>query len=190
MPAAYNWHPEFGYLCPSPILRRKAGFAVPFVVFGAIAAASSMVVQMADDTPVTDGRSTVAAVRVGDPPAAPVVSQPAIVESATPPEPAIPVTAAASPESIAGEAPSHQQDSATQADSAQAAPVDPPEEVATKPSRQRAAARKSTRSAQNRRRDRGWYNAYAWRPAYHSYSDSSYHSNYSSWRGGGYGRRY
>jgi hypothetical protein len=165
MPSAYNWHPEFGYLCPSPILRRKAGFALPFVAFGAIAAASTMVVQMSDHTPMTDGRSTVAAIHVSDPPAAPVVSRPAIVESATPPEPAIPVIPAASPASIAEAAPSHLQGSATQTDSAQA--VAPPEVVTTKPSRQRVASRKSTGSTQTRRRHRGWYDAYAWRPAYY-----------------------
>jgi hypothetical protein len=198
MPSAYNWHPEFGYLCPSPVLRRKAGYALPFLVFGAIAAASSMVVQMADPTPVTDGRSTAAAIHAGDSPAVSIVSQPAAVVGAAPadvvdaatPETAIPVATAASPDAIVEGTPSHLQDTATQTDSAQAAPVAPPEVTATKPSRKRVAGRKSTRSAQNRRRDQGWYNAYAWQPAYHSYSDNSYRSNYSSYqRGSGYGRR-
>ena len=50
---------ESGYLGPSPILRRKAGFALPFVVFGAIASASGVVLQMADSTPTTDDRSSI-----------------------------------------------------------------------------------------------------------------------------------
>ena len=66
MPSAYNWHPESGYLGPSPILRRKAGFALPFVVFGAIAAASGVVLQMADSTPTTDDRSSIAAILTSD----------------------------------------------------------------------------------------------------------------------------
>src|SRR5262245_2974675 len=97
MPSAYNWHPEFGYLCPSPILRRKAGLALPLVVFGAIAAASSMVLQMADHAPVTD-ETSVAAIHGNDSTEAQIVSQPASDESAPRPEPATHVRTAASPE--------------------------------------------------------------------------------------------
>src|SRR6516164_7707454 len=56
----YNVHPEFGCFCLSSTLRRKAGLALAFIVFGSIAGASGVVVQMAGHEPNVDGRSVIA----------------------------------------------------------------------------------------------------------------------------------
>ncbi len=204
MPSACNLHPKSGYSYSSHILRRKVGFALPFGVFGAIAAASSVVVQMADvtpTTPTTDGRSSIVAFHSSDPPADIIVppafpaeselprgpgTMPAahIVSLAPPAESTPPLEPGASlatstvlPEPNADDAPDSRQDSTTQLGPAQGTPDLAP----TKPSRPSVASKKSRKSAQaqTRRRDRGWYNAYAWRqqPAYY-------------WRGSGYGRSY
>src|SRR4029450_6664685 len=36
MPSAYHVHPEFGYFCPTPYLRRELRVAIVSVLFGAI----------------------------------------------------------------------------------------------------------------------------------------------------------
>lgn len=61
MPSAYKMHSEFGYFCLSPNLRRKVGLALAFIVFGSIAGASGIFVQMADE-PNTNGGSMIAAI--------------------------------------------------------------------------------------------------------------------------------
>ena len=58
----YNVHPEFGCFCLSSTLRRKAGLALAFIVFGSIAGASGIVVQMAGDGPNAAGRAVSAAI--------------------------------------------------------------------------------------------------------------------------------
>jgi hypothetical protein len=47
MPFASDWHPEFGYLCPSLGLRRKLRLAVVAAVFGLTAGAGGMAVLIA-----------------------------------------------------------------------------------------------------------------------------------------------
>ena len=54
MPSACNLHPKFGYPSSSPTLHRRAKFALSFVVFGSIAAASGAVLQVANLTPATN----------------------------------------------------------------------------------------------------------------------------------------
>jgi hypothetical protein len=62
MRSAHKVHPEFNSFCQSPNLRRKAGYAVAFIVFGSIGGASGVVVQMAGNEPHIDGRSVIAAI--------------------------------------------------------------------------------------------------------------------------------
>jgi hypothetical protein len=61
MRSAYNVLPEFGCFC-QPNLRRKAGLALAFIVFGSIAGASGIVVQMTGDGPNDAGRAVIAAI--------------------------------------------------------------------------------------------------------------------------------
>ena len=58
MRSARNVHPDFGW----PSLRRKARLALAFIVFGSIAGASGIVVQMAGDGPNAAGRAAIAAI--------------------------------------------------------------------------------------------------------------------------------
>jgi len=97
-------HPEFGCFCLSPNLRRRAGLALAFIVFGSIAGASGVVMQIAGHEPDTNGRSVIAAIPLNT--------------SATL------STAIVSPASPAVTAPHSRQDSASPSNSAQAAPVD------------------------------------------------------------------
>ena len=62
MPSAYNLHPEFGYFCLSPSLRRLAKFGLALIVLGSIAVASQTVVQIADREPDILDRSATGAV--------------------------------------------------------------------------------------------------------------------------------
>ena len=153
MPSAYNLHPEFDYFCLSSNLRRKAGLALAFIVFGSIAGASGVVMQIAGHEPDTNGRSVIAAIPLNS--------------SATL------STGIVSPASPAVSAPHSRQDSASASNSAQATPVDaistaaiePGTPAATEAPQQSVAASKKPRKtahSQNRR-DRGWYDAYAWR---------------------------
>lgn len=169
MPSAYNLHPEFGYFCLSPNLRRKAGLALAFIVFGSIAGASGVVMQMAGHEPDTNGRSVIASI--------PLNSNATLS------------TSIASPASPAVSVPNSRQDSALPSNSAQAAPVDAITTAATEPgtpaateARQQSVAaskqRQKTAHSQNRR-DRGWYDAYAWRQPRADYG-----------RGRGYGHDY
>ena len=90
MRSAYNVHPEFGW----PNLRRKAGLALAFIVFGSIAGASGIVVQMAGDGRTAGGRAVIAAIHLNPSatlstvvsPASPLVS--ASAQSASPSNPA------------------------------------------------------------------------------------------------------
>ena len=142
MPSACNLHPKFGYSRSSPTLHRKAGFALSFVVFGTIAAASGAVFQMADRTPMTDDRSSIAAIPTSDRPAASTDSLafpaktelprdpntiPAPTESAPSLEPgATLAVSTVSPEPSADGAPASPQDSAFQPDSAESTPPSVP----------------------------------------------------------------
>jgi hypothetical protein len=169
MPSAYNLHPEFGYSCLSPNLRRKAGLALAFVVFGSIAGASGVVMQMAGHEPDTNGRLVIAAI--------PLNSSATLSASI------------ASPASPAASAPDSRQVSASPSNSAQAAPVDAITTAATAPGtpaataaplQSVAASKKPQKTAHGQnRRDRGWYDAYAWRQPRADYG-----------RGRGYGHDY
>jgi hypothetical protein len=101
LPAAQNFHPEFGYLCPSAGLRRKVRSAAMTVLVGIIIAAGTalaLVPQLASNPPGESGReesalSTVAALspvqgvavdRVTADKAPDVRAMPAIVAPLTP----------------------------------------------------------------------------------------------------------
>ena len=134
MPSASNLHSKFGYSRLSPSLHPKAGFALSFVVFGTIAAASGAVFQMADRTPMTDDRSSIAAIPTSDRPAASIDSLAFPAKTELPRDPnTIPAPTGAtlavstvSPEPIADGAPASPQDSAFQSDSAESTPPSVP----------------------------------------------------------------
>src|ERR1700740_2631254 len=75
MRSGYSVPPEFGW----PNLRRRAGLALAFIVFGSIAGASGIVVQMAGDGPNAAGRSVIAAI-----PLNPSVTLSTVVSPASP----------------------------------------------------------------------------------------------------------
>jgi hypothetical protein len=151
MRSAYNVHPEFSCFCLSPNLRRKAGLALAFIVFGSIAGASGVVVQMAGHEPSADGRSVIAAI-----PLNPSATLSTIVTSA-----------------------SDNRQSGSPTNSARTAPVDAITAVVTAPATTSAtelprqpvaASKKSQKTARSQtRRDRGWYDASAWRQQYADY---------------------
>lgn len=163
MRSAYNVQPEFGGFCLSSNSRREPGLALAFIVFGSIAGASGVVVQMAGHEPNVDGRSVIAAI---------------------PLNPSATLSTTVSPVSPAVSAPHNRQDSASPSNSAQAAPVDANTTAVTAPTTELppqpvAASKKSQKTGRSQnRRDRGWFDAFAWRP----------HANYG--RGRGYGRDY
>jgi hypothetical protein len=76
MRSAYNVHPEFGW----PNLRRKAGLALAFIVFGSIAGASGIVVQIAGDERTAGGRAVIAAIHLN-----PSATLSTVVSPASPP---------------------------------------------------------------------------------------------------------
>ncbi len=170
MPSAYNRHPEFGYFCLSSSFRRKAGLALAFIVFGSIAGASGVVMQIAGHEPDINGRSVTAAM--------PLNSSATLSAS---------LVSTASP---AASAPNSRQDSASPSNSAQGALVvnaittaatEPDTLAATETSQQSVAPPKKRQKTAHRqnRRDRGWYDAYAWRQPRADYG-----------RGRGYGHDY
>lgn len=61
MASAYQIHPEFGYLCISPGLRRTFKVALGFVVIGSIAVASQTGLPIADRESNTNNSPTIAA---------------------------------------------------------------------------------------------------------------------------------
>lgn len=167
MRSAYNVQPEFGGFCLSSNSRRKPRLALAFIVFGSIAGASGVVVQMTEHEPNVDGRSLITAI---------------------PLNPSATLSTTVSPVSPAVSAPHNRQDSASPSNSAQAAPVDANTTAVTAstttavtelPPQPAAASKKPQKTGHSQnRRDRGWYDAYAWRP----------HADYG--RGRGYGRDY
>ena len=62
MRSAYNVQPEFGGFCLSSNSRRKPRLALAFIVFGSIAGASGVVVQMTEHEPNVDCRSLITAI--------------------------------------------------------------------------------------------------------------------------------
>ena len=157
MPSAYKMHSEFGYFCLSPNLRRKVGLALAFIVFGSIAGASGIFVQMAAE-PNTNGGSMIAAIPINS--------------SATV------STSIVSPASPAASAPDSRRDPAVLSNSVQAAPVDAMTTAVTGPAattavtepavteaaqQSVAASKKPQKTARQNRRDRDLYDAYALR---------------------------
>ena len=156
MRSAQNVHPEFGVWSN---LRRKAGCAVAFIVCGSIAGASGLVMQMAGPR---DGRSVVATI---------------------PLNPSATLSTIVSPTSPAMSAPDSRQDSASPSNSAQAASVDAITTAVTAPATTTvtelpqqpvAAPKKSQTAPSQNRRDRGWYDASAWRRYGHERPSSSW----------------
>ena len=160
MRSARNVHPDFGW----PSLRRKARLALAFIVFGSIAGASGIVVQMAGDGPNAAGRAVIAAI-----PLNPSATLSTVVS------PAFPAVSA-----------SDNRQFASPSNSALAAPVDAIAVAVTAPTTMSAAespqqpvaaSKKSQKTVRSQnRRDRGWYDASARRQQYGDYG-----------RGRGYG---
>jgi hypothetical protein len=154
MYAAYNLRPD-----------RKAGSALAFIVFGSIAAASGVVVQMADHERNGGGKSVIAAVRFS-----PSATRSTIVSPASP----------------AVSAPHKQQASSLPPNSVQAAPNHAITATTTEVSQPPvAASKKSQKTARSHKRPaRGWYDAYAWRRPQADYRRGrrySYERPDSSW---------
>ena len=157
MPSAYSFHPEFGYFCPSPSLRRKVRFALAIIVLASTVGASQIVVQIANRESNTDDGLAIAAMPLD-------YSAARSISVGSPPSPAV--------------------SAESQSDSAHAALIDATASVVAKPPRQQSiAAHKKPRKAvhnQNRRRDRDRYDAYAWRPQRAAYgSQRSYGHEYA-----------
>lgn len=179
MPSAYTLHPEFGYFCLSPRLRRIVRFGLALIVLGSIAVASQTVVQIADREPgFLDGSATSAIpLEPGTvSPTASPASTAALAESrtsppvrvASPASPSVGVASLVSP-TVRVESPTAPAVSThSQSDLALASPVDATASAAAKPSQQKSIARskkpRKTVRNNNRRRDRDLYDAYAWRP--------------------------
>jgi hypothetical protein len=166
MPSAYNLHPESRYSCPSTKLHHKLGLVFAFIAFGSIAAASGVVLQMAGHEPDSNGSSAIAAAPL-DPdaahptglagPASPAVSAPKVSPST--PAQAAPVAArtVAAPEPAPLGAPGLVISAAAEPVMSAATESPSPPVAAAKKPKNRAARSQS-------RRDRGWYDAYAWSP--------------------------
>ncbi|HEY1964944.1 MAG TPA: hypothetical protein VGG59_08435 [Acidobacteriaceae bacterium] len=166
MRSAYNVHPEFGW----PNLRRKAGLGLAFIVFGSIAGASGIVVQMAGDGRTAGGRAVIAAIHLNPSatlstvvsPASPLVS--ASAQSASPSNPA----QAAPVDAIAA-----------------AVPAPPTASAIELPQQPVAASKKSQKTVRSQnRRERGWYDASARRQQYADYGRGRSYGNErpsSSW---------
>ena len=171
MPSAYNLHPESRYSCLSPKLHHRLGLILAFIAFGSVAAASGVVLQMAGHEADSNGSSAIAAAPL-DPgathptslaaPASPAVSAPKVSPS-TPAQAAgvaARTVAAPEPAPLAPEpAPLTAPEPAISAEPVMSAATEsssPPVAAAKKP-KNRAARSQS-------RRDRGWYDAYAWSP--------------------------
>jgi len=191
MSSAYRLHPASHY--PSPYrLHHKVGVALAFIAFGSIAGASGiMLYYMADPEPFSSGSPVLAAASPNpgtahaaspaappppavsaptSPPSAPAQAAPAAAMIAAAPEPAPmaalePSAPMAAPEPAPLAAPEPAPPLAiasADAEAAVAAATEPPPPPA-------AAAKKAKKKAARSqgRRDRGWYDAYAWSP--HAY---------------------
>ena len=165
MPSAYNLHPESRYSCLSPKLHHKLGLVLAFIACGSIAAASGVVLQMAGHESDSNGSSAIAAAPL-DPgathhptslaaPASPAVSAPKV-------SPSTPAQAArvlqrprgARADSVCGARAGYM---GRRPGTVAATASPPPPVAAAKKPKNRAARSQS-------RRDRGWYDAYAWSP--------------------------
>ena len=171
MPSAYNLHPESRYSCLSPKLHHKLGLALAFIAFGSIAAASGVVLQMVGHEPNSNGSSAIAAAPL-DPaathptslaaPASPAVSAPKVSPS-TPAQAARVAARTVAPEPAPLTAP----DPAPLAAPEPVISAEPVMSTATESSSPPVAAAKKPKNRAARsqsRRDRGWYDAYAWSP--------------------------
>jgi type IV secretory pathway VirB10-like protein len=180
MSSAYRLHPASHYSSPSR-LHHKVGVALAFIAFGSIAGASGIMLQMAGPEPISSGSPALAAAsrnpgtaHAASPaaPPPPAVSAPTAPPSA--PAQAAPAAAmiAAAPEPAPLAAPAPAPPAAIASADAEAAATEshPPPPAA-------AAARKAKNKAARSqgRRDRGWYDAYAWSPrAYYGHGRHDY----------------
>ena len=168
MRPAYNVYPEFG----GPNLRRKAGLALAFFVFGSIAGASGIVLQMAGDGPPAAGRAVIAAI-----PLNPSATPSTVVSPAFPA-----LSASDNPQS----APAYNSAQAAPADAIAVAVTAPPTTSATElPQQPVAASKKAQKTARSQnRRERGWHDASARRQQYADYGRGRSYGNErpsSSW---------
>ncbi len=186
MPSAYNLHPEFGYFCLSPSLRRLAKFGLALIVLGSIAVASQTVVQIADREPDILDRSATGAVAL-DPGTvshtASAAATAALAESRA--SPALKVAAPASPAVRVAAPDAPDVSTRSQSELATATAINATASVAAKPAKQQSIARskkpKKTARNNNRRRDRDLYDAYAWRPPPGDYRSRRFDDEYF-WR--------
>jgi hypothetical protein len=167
MPSANHRHPEFGYFWLSPGLRRVAKLALAFIVLASMAAASQLIVQIAQHEPNTGDAPALAALPFEPDPA------PAGLASPAPLAPSAGVQSV-SPRSAPSVSP-------------RSAPIEASASLTIKPPRtQLIAAPKKPRKAarsHNRRRDRDPYDAYASPRRGDSFSSSDYRYHHF-WRPG------
>ena len=168
MSSAYRRHPASRYSSPAK-LRHKLGLALAFIAFGSIAGASGIVLHLAGAEPDgNDGAVIAAAPRhPGAAPAASPAAPPPPAVSAPKALPSDPVQTApaavmiaAAPEPAPLAAPAPELPAAITSADAEAAATEshpPPPAAAAKKAKKKAARSQG-------RRDRGWYNAYAWSP--------------------------
>jgi hypothetical protein len=205
MPSAYNVRREFDYSSLSPNPYRKARRVLAFIVFGSIAGASGIALQMPGQEP--SGGSVIAAVSPNPsatssmivPPASPAARAPdsrqgsaspsnsapatpidAITKAATEPAPTVAATTQPTPTVAATTEPAPTVEIATEpallaATESPARPVAAPR----KPQKTATSVRKAQKTARQNRWNRDWYGAYAWRQPSTDY-----------WRGRGYYHHY
>jgi hypothetical protein len=145
MPSANHRHPEFGYLWLSPGLRRVAKLALALIVLASMAAASQLIVAIAQHEPNTGDAPALAALPFERDPAPAGLASPAPL---APSAGAQPVSPRAAPSVSPRAAP---------IEASAALTIKPPQtQLITPPKKPRKAAR-----SHNRRRDRDPYDAYA-----------------------------
>ena len=172
MPSAYNLHPESRYFCLSPKLHHKLGLVLAFIAFGSIAAASGVVLQMAGHEADSNGSLAIAAA-----PRDPGATHPTSLAALASPAVSAPQVSPSTPAQAAGvaartvaepePAPLAAPEPAPLTAPEPAISAEPVMSAATESSSPPVAAAKKPKNRAARsqgRRDRGWYDAYAWSP--------------------------
>src|SRR5262245_58131885 len=167
MSSAYRLHPTSYYSSPSR-LHPKVGAALAFILFGSIVGASGFMLQTDGPEPFRSGRPamTAASPKPGTAHAPAAPPAPAVSAPTSPPSapaqtaPAATMVAAAEPAPMGAPEPAPPAAiELAEAEAAVAAATEPPPPPAVADMK---AKKKAARS--QGRRDRGWYDAYAWSP--------------------------
>ena len=176
MRSVQNVHLEFGLWSN---LRRKAGGAVAFIVCGSIAGASGLVMQMAGHEPNVDARSVVATMPLNPSATLSTIVSPALPGVSAPDRRQVSASPSNSPQTAPLNAIAPAVTASTrEATTAPAVTTSTREATTELPQQPVAASKKSQKTARSQnRRDRGWYDASAWRQQYAAYG-----------RGRGYGQ--